>query len=179
MPIDRVSQRSEDERRVAELQQAAAYLRESGAPAGLADTVDFVLTDEGRKFIGRVSWKKSDQVNPNLAIYMPEQLRNDIKAAAAVAGASLEGEADKALKEFIEGRFTPGQTAREPRGEATKKVNLNVRVNAELRREAENLANDLLAQDEMTWAPKASNIIASWFVDRLEEKFKNPVRKKK
>ena len=176
MPINRVSQRQEDQQRVENLQRAAAYLRETGAPPELAETVDFVLTDEGRKFIGRLSWKRSDQEKPNLPMYMPETLRADIKAAAAVAGANLEAEAQMALEEFLAGRFTPGQTVREPRGEASKKVNLNVRVNADLRRRAENLGNDLLAQDEMTWAPKASHVIVSWFMDRLEEKFVNPQR---
>ena len=176
MPINRVSQRQEDQQRVENLQRAAAHLRETGAPPELAETVDFVLTDEGRKFIGRLSWKKSDQEKPNLPMYMPETLRADIKAAAAVAGANLEAEAQMALEEFLAGRFTPGQTVREPRGEASKKVNLNVRVNADLRRRAENLGNDLLAQDEMTWAPKASHVIVSWFMDRLEEKFVNPQR---
>jgi hypothetical protein len=177
VPTDRVSQRSEDQKRVEELQQASAFLREHGAPAQLADAVDFVLTEEGRKFIGRLHWKKTDQANPNLAMEIPETLRNDIKAAAAVAGANLEAEAQRALEEFLAGRFTPAQSAREARGEAPKKVNLNVRVNAELRRRAEVMANDLLAQDEMTWAPKVSNIIVSWFVDRLEEDFRNPARK--
>jgi hypothetical protein len=177
VPIDRVSQRDADRKRVEELQQASAFLREHGAPAQLADTVDFVLTEEGRKFIGRLHWKKAEQANPNLAMQMPETLRNDIKAAAVVAGASLEAEAQKALEEFIAGRFTPAQPFREPRGEASKKVNLNVRVNAELRRRAEVLANDLVAQDEMTWAPKVSHIIVSWFVDRLEEGFRKPARK--
>jgi len=178
VPIDRVSQRREDARRVENLQRAAAHLRESGAPAELADTVEFVLTEEGRKFIGRLNWKKTSQANPNLALTMPEELRGRIKAAAAVAGASLEAEAHRALEEFLAGRFTPAEPVRAAPGEASKKVNLNIRVNAELRREAENLGNDLLAQDEMTWAPKISHILISWFTDRLEEDFRDPAKKK-
>ena len=113
VPIDRVSQRREDQKRVENIKQAAVTLRKladtvnagdsdvrnvpelAEAPAlrEMADAVDFVLSKEGRNFIGRMTWKKKEQENPNFPLYMPEQLRADIKAAAVVAGANLEAEA--------------------------------------------------------------------------------------
>ena len=168
----------DDNQRITQLQLASTHLRETGAPE-LAEAVDFVLTDEGRKFIGRISWQKTGQEKPNLAMQMPETLRDEIKAKAAAAGASLEAEAQKALEEFLAGSFTPARPERAPRGQAqaVRKVNLNVRVNAALRRQADELGKQLLADDELDWSPLASNVIVSWFTDRAGEGFRNPVRK--
>lgn len=171
MPLNR-----DDHKRVSQLQQASTHLRETGAPE-LADAVDFVLTDEGRKFIGRISWQKTGQEKPNLAMQMPETLRDQVKAKAAAAGANLEAEAQKALEDFLAGSFTPAPVQRAPRGQAPKKVNLNVRVNAGLRRQADELGKQLLADGELDWAPLASHVIVSWFTDRVAEDFRNPVRK--
>ena len=176
VPTDRVSQRQQDQQRVAQLQQAATHLRETGKP-DLADTVDFVLTDEGRKFIGRMSWQKTGEEKPNLAMQVPVTLRDAVKAKAAAAGANLEAEAQRALEEFVAGSFTPAQPKKAGRGQAPAKVNLNVRVNAELRRQAEQVAGQLLSDGELDWAPRASHVIVAWFMDRVEENFVNPVRK--
>ena len=176
VPTDRTSQRQQDQQRVSQLQQAATHLRETGKP-DLADTVDFVLTDEGRKFIGRISWQKTGEEKPNLAMQVPVTLRDAVKAKAAAAGANLEAEAQRALEEFVAGSFTPARPVKAARGQAPAKVNLNVRVNAALRRQAEEVADQLLAEGELDWAPKASHVIVAWFMDRVEEDFANPVRK--
>ena len=171
MPLSR-----DDQQRFTRLQQAASRLREQGATAD-ADAVEFVLTEDGRKFINRLAWTGREEQKPNLAMQMPETLRNDIKAKAAVAGANLEAEAQKALEEFAAGRFTPAQPKRAPHGQTPKKVNLNVRVDAALRAQADELGRQLLAEGELDWAPRASHVIVSWFTDRVEEDFRNPIRK--
>jgi hypothetical protein len=168
----------DDNKRVELTKQAAEHLR-TGGPARpeLADAVDFLLTDEGRKFIVRLGWQDTAQRKPNLAMEIPVTLRDDIKEVAAAAGAKLEAEAEHALREFLAGRFTPAQPKKAPRGKTPAKANLNVRVDRELRRRADELGQRLLAEDELDWAPRASNVIVSWFTDRLEDDFRNPVKK--
>lgn len=173
MPLSR-----DDQKRVELTKKAAEHLR-TGGPARpeLADAVDFLLTDEGRKFIGRLTWQSTAEKKPNLALEMPATLRDAIKAKAAAAGANLEAEVEHALGEFLAGRFTPAQPERFPRGQAPKKANLNVRVDADLRRRSEELGKQLLAEGELDWAPGITNILTSYFTDRVEEDFANPVRK--
>ena len=166
----------DDQQRFTQLQQAAAHLRQTGAAAE-ADAVDFVLTEDGRKFINRLAWKDREEQKPNLAMQMPETLRDDIKAKAAVTGANLEAEAQHALEEFLAGRFNPAQPKRAAHGQTPKKVNLNVRVDAALRAQADELGKQLLDEGELDWAPRASHVIVSWFTDRVEEGFRNPIRK--
>jgi hypothetical protein len=169
----------DDQQRVTRIREAAGHLR-SGGPArpDLADTVDFLLTDEGRKFVGRLNWQETGQQKPNLALEMPETLRDAIKAKAGAAGASLEAEAEHALNRFLAGDFTPARPERAVRGQAPKKANLNVRVDRELRRRATELGEQLLAEDELDWAPGITNILTSYFTDRVEEDFRSPVTKK-
>lgn len=168
----------DDHKRVELTKQAAEHLR-TGGPARpeLADAVDFLLTDEGRKFLVRLGWQDTAQKKPNLPMEIPETLRDAIKAKAAAAGANLEAEAEHALNEFLAGRFTPAQPERSPRGQAPKKVNLNVRVDRALRGQADELGAQLLADGELDWAPRTSHVIVSWFRDRLDEGFRNPVTK--
>lgn len=171
VPISR-----DDQQRVDNLHKAAAHLRETGAPE-LAETVEFVLTSDGRRFINNLAWKPREQEVPNLAMGMTESLRSDIKSKAVSAGANLEAEAARALEEFLAGRFTPAQPERFPHGHTPKKVNLNVRVRADLRKRADELGQQLLDDGELDWAPRASHVIVSWFTDRVAEDFRNPIRK--
>ncbi|MGW2384377.1 hypothetical protein [Streptomyces sp. NPDC001658] len=172
MPIS-----SADQQRVAMVKKAADRLREVDSPE-LAEQVDFLLTDEGRRFVGRLTWQKTADEKPNMAIQMPEPLRDAIKTKAAAAGANLEAEAEHALKEFLEGRFTPARPVKSPRGQGPKKVNLNVRVPRGLRSDAEVLSGQLLAEGELDWQPNITNILTSYFTDRVEQDFANPVRKR-
>lgn len=171
-----VSISRDDQQRVAKIRQASAHLTKTGAPE-LAEQVDFLLTEEGRKFVGRLHWKGRSEETPNFGIYMPVELRDEIKAKAATAGAHLESEVAHALTEFVEGRFTPAQPKRAAHGQAGKKVNLNVRINAALRARADEVGRQLLAEGELDWAPSTSQILVSYFMDRVEEDFRNPIRK--
>lgn len=168
----------DDQQRVTLLQEAAAHLR---GPAGMpahAEVIDFVLTPEGSKFVNRLNWTRRDEDIPNFAFQMVETLRDDIKAKAKVAGARLEAEAEHALKQFLAGRFTPARPEKYKHGQAPRKVNLNVRVPRELRQEADALGKQLLASGDLEWAPLASNVLTSYFSDRVEENFRNPIRKR-
>lgn len=173
MPLSR-----DDQQRVTRIREAAQHLRTGGqARPDLAEQVDFLLTDEGRRFVGRLSWQETVQQKPNLALEMPESLRDEIKAKAAKAGASLEAEAEHALSRFLAGDFTPARPKKYKRGEAPKKANLNVRVDKELRQRATALGQQLLEDGELDWAPGITNILTSYFTDRVEEDFRNPVKK--
>lgn len=165
-----------DKERVEKIKEASAHLRSTGAPK-LAEHVDFLLTDEGRKFVGRLSWQERAEETPNFGIWMPIELRDEIKAKAAAAGAHLESEAAHALTEFVEGRFTPAQPQRAARGQAGKKANLNIRINAGLRARADEMGRELLEEGELDWAPSTSPILVSYFMDRVEENFRDPIRK--
>ena len=171
VPISR-----DDQQRVARIRQASAHLSKTGAP-DLAAEVDFLLTEDGRKFVGRLHWQERSDEAPNFGIWMPESLRDEIKAKASTAGAHLQSEAEHALTEFVEGRFTPAQPKRAGRGQAGKKVNLNVRINAALRGRADEMGQELLNEGELDWAPSTSQILVSYFMDRVEEGFRDPIRK--
>lgn len=173
----------DDQSRVDQLHKAAAHLRSTGAEE-LAEHVDFVLTPEGMSFVSRLRKERFQRgieegdVPPNFPLFMDRDLRDGIKRKAKAAGANLAAEAEHALKLFLIGQFTPAQSKRATRGTAGPKANLNVRVDADLRSDADQLGKQLLAEDELAWAPRASHVIVSWFVDRLEEEFRNPIQKR-
>lgn len=172
-----------DQQRVEQLNQVADHLRSTGQPA-MAEHVAYVLTPEGTAFVNRVRKENFQRaldegdVPPNFPIQMDWTLREDIKRKAKAAGANLAAEAEHALKEFLAGRFTPARPMVRAYGTGLVKANLNIRVESVLRKEADELGKELLAQDELAWAPRASNVIKSWFADRLEENFRNPIRKR-
>lgn len=180
--------RPEDNKRVELITEAAAFLRAEGKEEHAA-SVDFVLTPEGRAFVNRL---RVDQLRrdtaegkfgQNLALAMPLEIREEIKAAvpraareeralAAKEGRdpvkiSIPGEAEKALKAFVAGEFVPEQPQRSQRGAFEKKVNLNVRVDPGLRERAENHGADNAV--EFGWAPRASHIIIGWLVKHFTE----------
>ncbi|PPS89552.1 hypothetical protein [Streptomyces sp. MH60] len=183
-----------DQQRAEQIQQAAATLHKLAdmttidsalpspafpAPASLrqmAEAVASMLTEEGEDFARRLNQKRVIQKKPNLPLRLPETLRDDIKAAAVISGASLDGEAHQALQEFLAGRFTPKQPVRAARGDGAKSVNLNIRVDPALRKQAEDLGHELLAHGKLTWAPKVTQIIRAWLVERLDDEFRNPQR---
>ncbi|MGW5989524.1 hypothetical protein ACWFRT_13495 [Streptomyces anulatus] len=170
----------QDQHRVDLLKKASAHLRETGAPTELADSVDFVLTDEGARFVSRLRWKDLEEESPNLAIRMPRVVRDEIKAnvqkkdeamkkdgstAALKKGTSLSMEAAAALNAFLTDEYTP---LRPVRGEHEGPVaNLNIRVNADLRRRVDEYGQKLLADGELDWAPITSQVLRSWLIDNF------------
>lgn len=157
----------QDQHRVELLKQASAHLRETGAPKELAETVDFVLTDEGANFVSRLRWKEAAEENPNLAIRMPTVLRDEIKERVKVAGKSLPTQAVTALNAFLDGEYVPVRPERAPRGGTGSVSNLNVRVNAELRRQVDEHGRRLMADGSLDWEPLTSHVLRSWFVEKF------------
>ncbi|MFH8483635.1 hypothetical protein [Streptomyces sp. NPDC018055] len=155
----------QDQHRVDLLKKASAHLRDTGAPTELADTVDFVLTDEGARFVSRLRWQDLEQESPNLAVRMPRALRDEIKTTVQQKSTSLPAEAAAALNAFLADEYTP---LRPVRGEHEGPVaNLNIRVNAELRRRVDEYGQKLLADGELDWAPITSQVLRSWLIDHF------------
>lgn len=155
----------QDQHRVDLLKKASAHLRNTGAPTELADSVDFVLTDEGARFVSRLRWKDLEQESPNLAVRMPRALRDEIKTTVQQKGTSLPAEAAAALNAFLADEYTP---LRPVRGEHEGPVaNLNIRVNADLRRRVDEYGQKLLADGELDWAPITSQVLRSWLIDNF------------
>lgn len=155
-----------DQQRVEQLHQASAHLRSTGAPQ-LADAVDFVLTDEGANFVSRLRWKEAGQENPNLPLLMPTVLRDRIKEGAKLEGKSLTTQAVVALNAFLDGKFMPERPQRAPYGSKVATSNLNVRVNAELRRRVDEYGQQLKDNGTLDWAPKTTNVLKAWFAERF------------
>lgn len=156
-----------------QLTAAAARLREVDSP-DLAEAVELVLAPTGwgrlRRSAPSVSGSGAgEELAPNLPIYMPKTLRDEIKAGVAKApgNVTLSSEAEKALKAFVAGEFVPGKPERAARGTGGEKVNLNVRVDAELRKQAEDFGADNAA--EFGWAPRASHVIAAWLIGKFTQ----------
>ena len=173
--------RPEDNKRVELLTEAAAFLRAEGKEQH-AETVEFVLTPEGRTFVNRLRVQRlreeeaEGKYGQNLAIAMPVVVREDIKANVAQAqrenpdrspekAITASSEANKALEAFLAGEFVPERPQRAARGTAEKTGNLNVRVDPDLRQRAEDFGADNAAG--FGWAPRASHVIASWLVQRF------------
>lgn len=162
MPLSR-----QDQHRVDLLKQASAHLRTTGAPEEVAEAVDFVLTDEGANFVNRLRWKETGEENPNLALRMPLALRDEIKAGVEAAGKKLPAQAVTALNAFLDGKFVPERAAATTRGTGGPSANLNVRVNAELRRRVDEHGRQLLADGVLDWAPLTSHVLKAWFVEKF------------
>lgn len=173
-----VALRPEDHKRVEHLTATASHLRAEGKTEW-ADTVDFVLSPEGRLFVNRLRVDRLRQetvegkYGQNLAIAMPAPVREEIKAAIAQAARSSDvkvtasTEAARALEAFLAGKFVPSMPKRAARGTAEKTVNLNVRLDPDLRQRAEDYGADHAAQ--FGFAPRASHIISSWLVQHFTE----------
>jgi hypothetical protein len=159
----------QDQNRVELLKQASAHLRETGAPKELAEVVDFVLTDEGANFVGRLRWKDAAEENPNLALRLPEVLRDEIKAGAKAAGKTLTTQAVTALNAFLDGKFVPVNPKEEPvfRAAGGPQAMLNVRVNAELRKRVDEYGAKLKEDGVLDWAPLTSHVLKAWFVEKF------------
>ncbi|MCX4571552.1 hypothetical protein OOK48_35110 [Streptomyces viridodiastaticus] len=186
--------RPEDKKRVEQLKEAAAFLRDGGKEPQ-ASAVEYLLSPEGTAFVNRLRIERLRQetaegkYGQNLSIAMPFAVRKDIKTNVARAAAeaqrkekelaaaedrepkkvsvSIPAEAERALEAFLAGKFVPEKPKRAARGSAEKTVNLNVRVDPKLRQRAEDFGADHAAQ--FGFAPRASHVIASWLIQRFTE----------
>lgn len=120
----------DDQKRIANLKKASAHLRSTGAPEELADTVDFVLTDEGARFLNRMRWGSVADGNPNLAMSVTPELRARLKALASENGKKLDQIVQEGFARYIDGTWVPPQPVKAKSGAGVEKVNLNIRTDA-------------------------------------------------
>ncbi|MEU0912118.1 hypothetical protein [Streptomyces althioticus] len=138
----------------------------------LADLVDVLQERANLRKAREAVWSELNHLNPNFPMRVPMELRDRIKANAAMSGASLEGEAHRALEEYLAGRHEPSKPKRAPKGIPT--ANLNIRIDKDIRHRVEQRSLERFEGGESSWAPKTSHIIISWLVVRMKEGFRNP-----
>jgi hypothetical protein len=134
---------SRDNERIAKLRQASAHLR-AGGPArpDLADEVDFVLTDEGARFLNRLRWGSVADQSPNLAMNVTPALRARLKALASENGKKLDQIVQEGFERYIAGTWLPPEPIKRPRGSGSETVNLNVRTDAGQREKLRQLKDE-------------------------------------
>ncbi|TXS51639.1 hypothetical protein [Streptomyces sp. t39] len=116
-----------------QLTQASAFLSENGAPQ-LAQAVDTVLAPGGWALI-----KPAISSGKNMAIAVPEALRDELHAAAKAAGDSLTDIVNEGFDLTVNGSYTPHIPARE-RGTVPKVLkNLNVTPDDTLRQQVKDM----------------------------------------
>lgn len=126
MPVSR------DNERIAKLRQASTHLR-AGGPARpeLADEVDFLLTEEGARFLNRLRWGAVAEQSPNLAMNVTPELRARLKALASENGKKLDQIVQEGFERYIAGTWMPPEPPpKRPRGSGSETVNLNIRTDA-------------------------------------------------
>lgn len=101
----------------------------------------------------------------NLAIYMDIDVRERLKAAAQAAGDSLGADVSEGFRAFVEGTWTPTEPKRATRnsGATATKVNLNIRPDDELRRQARDRAEVVSA--ELGWKVTEARLAAAWLIE--------------
>jgi len=114
------------------LTAASSKLREMNEP-DLADAIDIVLAPNGWGRLRRSDPTTSDSLDRNMAMRMPSEWREQIKARAQAAGNRLADDVNEGLQTYLDGKFEPIAPGRNPHGSAAEMVNLNVRAKDALR----------------------------------------------
>ncbi|WP_327259943.1 hypothetical protein [Streptomyces sp. NBC_01240] len=114
------------------LTAAATKLREINEP-DLADAIDTVLAPNGWGRLRRSDPAVSDSLDRNMAMRMPSDWREQIKARAQAAGNKLADDVNEGFQLYLDGKFNPVAPGRSPYGSAGEMVNLNVRAKDALR----------------------------------------------
>jgi hypothetical protein len=99
----------------------------------LADAIDIVLAPNGWGRLRRSDPATSDSLDRNMAMRMPSEWREQIKARAQAAGNKLARDVNEGYELYLDGKFSPKQPARQPTGSGVEMVNLNVRPDNDLR----------------------------------------------
>jgi hypothetical protein len=144
----------------ARLTVASDTLRAGGHP-DLAEAVDAILAPRGWELLKR---EVKDSGQPNLSISTHEPVKQAIEQAAAAAGTTVTAVVDEAFRAFLAGEFEPTQPVRYRRGTAPAKAVINVRPDAELRRQVEEAAQAKSA--ELGWRLNAGRIAVSYMVHK-------------
>jgi hypothetical protein len=151
-----------DDKRIAKLRQASAHLRSTGAP-DLAEEVDFVLTDEGARFLNRMRWGTVADENPNLAISVTPELRARLKALASENGKKLDQILREGFDRYIAGEWLPPEPVKRSRG--VEKVNLNLRTDAGQRKRLRELKPE--RSEELGYQVPDAWIALAWLLEEF------------
>jgi hypothetical protein len=119
------------------LTAASARLREVDSPA-LAEAVDAVLAPNGWAQLRTSDPSVSGGTERNLAMNMPESIRDQIVAAveADPGAASVTAKVNEGYVAYLAGRFTPRKRPAQRSAQGGgKRVNLNVRPSGALRQQ--------------------------------------------
>lgn len=161
-PVTVPASRDDDKQRIAKLHQASAHLRSTGAPE-LAAEVDFVLTDEGARFLNRLRWGTVADDNPNLAISVTPELRARLKALASENGKKLDQIVRDGFDRYIAGRWLPPEPMKRRRG--LEKVNLNLRTDAGQRQRLRELKAE--RSEELGFQVADAWIALAWLLEEF------------
>jgi hypothetical protein len=152
----------DDDKRIAKLRQASAHLRSTGAPE-LAEEVDFVLTEDGARFLNRLRWGAVAEGQPNLAIGITPELRADLKALASENGKKLDQIVREGFDRYIAGTWLPPEPVKRTRG--LEKVNLNLRTDAGQRERLRELKPS--RSEELGYQVADAWIALAWLLDEF------------
>lgn len=136
----------------ATLTQASAKLSAVGSP-GLAEAVDAVLAPGGWELLRGTDPSRSEGTERNLAINIPETIRDQIRAAVNEDPEmeSVTAAVNHGFRLFLNGSFTPaGRQGRSVDGSGAR-VNLNVRPSGQMR-------------DQITQAGHSAAAVASHYL---------------
>ncbi|MCX4792467.1 hypothetical protein OG369_42595 [Streptomyces sp. NBC_01221] len=114
------------------LTAAATKLRDINEP-DLAEAIDTVLAPNGWGRLRRSDPTVSDSLDRNMAMRMPSDWREQIKARAQAAGNKLANDVNEGFLKYLNGEFDPVVPGRNPYGSGAEMVNLNVRAKDDLR----------------------------------------------
>lgn len=118
----------------ARLAAGAAKLRQAGADDE-ANAIDEILAPSGWGLLRRAEAAANPERagERNLAIPLPKDIRDEIKARAAANGDVITRVVNEGFEKYLAGKFTPKQPQRSAWGSGEVKANLNVRPSGELR----------------------------------------------
>lgn len=148
--------------------KSVPVLRKDGHPelaADVKESLDYAL-EVATKLSSR---RPSEGTTPNHALRVVEPFRTHVHAAAE----GTEDVADvvrRRMRDFLEGKWTPGPSVRARRGHRPAKVNLNVRVADVLWDDVNELGKDPQAAAERGYKLTAEQVA----IRALEERFGLP-----
>lgn len=148
-----------------QVQEAATIVRAEGRPE-LAEAVEHLLSPAGWSMLGRLRAAEGPATaDTPLPIRMATADRDRIKAAQQKAAEqeasdSLTADVKEGLEAFAAGDFSPQPAAPSAYGAGEEKVNLNVRISAELKAQVEQAAEE--RAEELGWTPKPMHVAAAW-----------------
>ncbi|KKZ72084.1 hypothetical protein XF35_40030 [Streptomyces platensis subsp. clarensis] len=128
----------------------------------LADALDEVLAPRGWELLKLKPATRSGG-NPNLAIPMPRDVREQLKA---LASESLTADVNEAFTAFLAGKFVPDAPVRARRnsGATAETVNLNVTPDRDLMQQVKDIAPE--RTQEYGWTVTPARVAAAYLLQK-------------